>query len=1243
MALSKRQSRFEQLEPRMVLSGDGLTGTYFDNIDLTGQADQRIDPLIQFPAGFNNDPVDIGDAPAGTAVQPDDQWSIRWTGYVLIDTPGDWTFHTDSDDGVRLWVDGQQVINAWNKHALQRDSGTLTLGSGWHAIQMEYFQDDPGGGEAAIQLSFEGPDQPEVVIPTDHLSSSLFSAQDIGAVGATGSTSIDYQTGTYTIEGSGSDIFGTSDEFHYASIPWSGDGQIIARVTGVTNTDGSAKAAVMFRESLDANSTNAAMEIKATTGSEFQHRSSTGGSTSFTGTGGINAPYWIRLVRSGNTFTGFRSVDGVNWLQQGSANIGMGTDIFVGLAVTSHNDGVINTSTFDNVTISSDTDLPDVPTPDPTGTGVTGFIPLLSPQTFDPLTDDGQGPSTFFTDDDEWYTYRNNSNGVGDGFDEDEGKSASDDDVVFRLTPEGELHILGVPDTGQTEAFGYISTEDNYRNYHFSLEYKWGIEKFAPRGNSVRDSGLLYHSPNDDESSSAWPDSVETQIQENDTGDFFFLWGGGKAVGTVTTTSGGGNQYQPDGDVNVDFGGRVVKSQTVDSLTDWNSVEVIVEHDEVTVIVNGIVVNRASDMKIDDGGMLIPLTEGKIQIQAEGAEVFYRNIQVKPTHAVGGRGDYKVLVFQETAGFTHGSIGAATAAITELGAANGFEVDVAADSSGVFTEANLSQYAAVVWASTTGNVLNETEQAAFEAYIQAGGGYVGIHAAADTEYDWAWYGDLVGAYFQNHPSQQVATINLDPEAYEGGGGPLLAHPGADAIPESWTRFEEWYNYQTNPRANVNVLLTVDESTYNENDGTSAADDHPIAWWHDYDGGRSFYTGLGHRPEAYEEPLLLAHLLGGIEYAAGVSRVAPVDATVLHDGTSTSAFEKVSDGSAIGWQLDDEGNLEIVPGTGDIQTVEEFTDYRLHLEFKTPATAPGTGEQNRGNSGLYLAGSYELQILDSYGNADFGLNDAGAIYNQKAPDANAALPAETWQVYEVDFTAPKFNSSGAKVANARVTAYLNGVLIHDDVEINGPTQGGAAESAGAKPILLQDHDALSNVKFRNIWVVPSAATLPGDYDNNGTVEGNDLTVWQGEYGSTGDFAADGDTDGDVDGSDFLLWQRNLGATAFSAVATASAPVLSAKTTEPLPVAASASEVVIVVNDLQLAAASSQSPLAQLNVIRREAPVSEGVIFAPAVLESYFATEQSTVTEFDLIGATGEASEEELAALDDSFGELSALIV
>src|SRR5690606_15340681 len=141
-----------------------------------------------------------------------------------------------------------------------------------------------------------------------------------------------------------------------------------------------------------------------------------------------------------------------------------------------------------------------------------------------------------------------------------------------------------------------------------------------------------------------------------------------------------------------------------------------------------------------------------------------------------------------------------------------------------------------------------------EAYIRNGGGFVGLHAAADTEYDWSWYGGLVGAYLESHPAgTSVATVRVDAEASVGAGGPTLLHPAADSLPARWQRNDEWYNFLTNPRADVNVLLNLDESTYDEQDGSADADDHPIAWWHDYDGGRAFYTGMGHTAQTYTEP------------------------------------------------------------------------------------------------------------------------------------------------------------------------------------------------------------------------------------------------------------------------------------------------------------------------------------------------------------------------------------------------------
>jgi type 1 glutamine amidotransferase len=212
-----------------------------------------------------------------------------------------------------------------------------------------------------------------------------------------------------------------------------------------------------------------------------------------------------------------------------------------------------------------------------------------------------------------------------------------------------------------------------------------------------------------------------------------------------------------------------------------------------------------------------------------------------------------VLVFSRTTGFRHESIPAAVRAIHELGTAAGFGVDVTEDAA-AFTPSNLRRYAVVVWALTSGDVLDDGGRAAFEAYIADGGGYVGVHGAADTEYGWPWYGVLVGAWFRSHPEPQRAVVRI-----EDGTHAATAH-----LPTSWTRFDEWYDYRTDPRPGVHVLATVDESTY---DGGGMGADHPIAWCHAYGGGRAFYTGMGHTAESYEEPEFRVHLLGGIRWAA----------------------------------------------------------------------------------------------------------------------------------------------------------------------------------------------------------------------------------------------------------------------------------------------------------------------------------------------------------------------------------------
>ena len=213
----------------------------------------------------------------------------------------------------------------------------------------------------------------------------------------------------------------------------------------------------------------------------------------------------------------------------------------------------------------------------------------------------------------------------------------------------------------------------------------------------------------------------------------------------------------------------------------------------------------------------------------------------------------RVLVLTKTAGWRHESLPTTIAALQRLGEKEGIAVDATEDAND-FNTANLARYRAVVFASTTGDVLDDAQQAAMETFVRNGGGFMGIHAAADTEYEWPWYGELVGAWFKSHPpGLQTTRVMFE-----------YAPPSAS---QAWTVTDEIYNYRDNPRARVQVLATVQESDY---EGGTMGKDHPIAWCHAFDGGRAWYTGLGHEARMYEDPGFLWQLTQGLRYAAGVS-------------------------------------------------------------------------------------------------------------------------------------------------------------------------------------------------------------------------------------------------------------------------------------------------------------------------------------------------------------------------------------
>jgi type 1 glutamine amidotransferase len=236
----------------------------------------------------------------------------------------------------------------------------------------------------------------------------------------------------------------------------------------------------------------------------------------------------------------------------------------------------------------------------------------------------------------------------------------------------------------------------------------------------------------------------------------------------------------------------------------------------------------------------------------------------------------RLLVFTKTQAFRHASIPAARASVQLLACQRGWRVDFTEDSAD-FTSANLAHYAAVMFLLTTGNVLDDAQKSAFEGYIRSGGGFVGVHSASDTEYGWAWYDGLVGAH-NNVNNKHSAVVQ----------GTIVVvdrtHISTSMLPARWTRTDEWYNFATNPRPFVHVLMTMDETTYKG--GTMGAD-HPIAWYHGFDGGRAWYTALGHTIESYSEPLFLAHLAGGITYAMGQTTSVPITPPAVPCATATS--------------------------------------------------------------------------------------------------------------------------------------------------------------------------------------------------------------------------------------------------------------------------------------------------------------------------------------------------------------------
>ncbi len=239
-----------------------------------------------------------------------------------------------------------------------------------------------------------------------------------------------------------------------------------------------------------------------------------------------------------------------------------------------------------------------------------------------------------------------------------------------------------------------------------------------------------------------------------------------------------------------------------------------------------------------------------------GIVLLFSCSEAEEAHAQQGEaipGQERILVFSRTEGFRHNSISDGIAMFRDFGRTEGWEV-VFTEDSGDFSPQNLAGFDLLVFLNTTGNVLDQDQQAAMEEFIRGGGSYLGIHSATDTEYDWAWYGELVGAYFNGHPAIQDATLEvLD-----------TGHPSVDGLEPAWERRDEWYNFR-NLQGGLNPLILLNEDSYS---GGNMGNFHPISWYREFDGGRTFYTGMGHTRASYSESGFRSHILGGIRWCLG---------------------------------------------------------------------------------------------------------------------------------------------------------------------------------------------------------------------------------------------------------------------------------------------------------------------------------------------------------------------------------------
>ncbi len=494
----------------------------------------------------------------------------------------------------------------------------------------------------------------------------------------------------------------------------------------------------------------------------------------------------------------------------------------------------------------------------------------------------------------------------------------------------------------------------------------------------------------------------------------------------------------------------------------------------------------------------LPLAAQDGQIPAEAQARIAAGLPTEPI--VTPAHPRKVLIYSKTLGFRHDSIPVGAKALQMLGEKTGAYQAVCSEDPALFDQEQLQSFDAVVLLNTTGDFLaphkdslSDEEKATLERrkqnlhrFVSEGKGLIGSHAATDGFYGWREFGDMIGGWFTGHPWTTEVPLKIDAP-----GHPLVAmfDPQTSFVikDEIYQFGPRGADYQPYSRERQHVLLSLDAAKFDVSKGSRADHDYAVSWIHNYGQGRVFYCSLGHFDQIYWQPTVLRHYLAGIQYALGD---LPVDATRSAGEAASSRTITPFNGTNLdGWKLRREqgshwvigqasldandparltvggsaGELVNAQGGGvDVMTVEEYGDCTVELEMMVP---------KRSNSGIYLQGNYEIQVLDSYGKQQLGPGDIGGIYGATAPRVNAAKAPGEWQKFVIEFQAPRFQD-GKKVANAvfkKIT--LNDQVIQENVEVAGPTGGNLGRGDVPQgPLMFQgDHGP---VAFRNIKI-----TLP----------------------------------------------------------------------------------------------------------------------------------------------------------------------